>query len=226
MQIIISVAMSLDGYIDDCNDARLKLSSAQDFYQVHALRAICDAVFVGAGTVRADNPSLITKWPDLIEERNKRGMHPHPIKVTLTRSGEFDFNGNFFTKGEGEKYIFHCPNPALEKEKKNILSNNRHLKFFPVRGGGNEIEDMLNILREQKIKKLLIEGGCEILTHILRGGLGHQLRLAIAPIFVGDDKAPRLVRAADFSKFLRATPFKTEILGDTCVLWYELNGHK
>ena len=149
-------------------------------------------------------------------------MHPHPIKVTLTKSNQLDFKGNFFTKGDGDKYVFHFPTADFEERKEDIVSDNKNIKFFPIHTGEKPIEYMLDILRQHHINKLLVEGGSEILTYMLSHKLAHQLRLAIAPVFVGDDKAPRFVKKADFSKILPLTPLKTEILGDTSVIWYEL----
>jgi 5-amino-6-(5-phosphoribosylamino)uracil reductase len=54
--MLLSCAMSVDGHIDDSGPERLLLSHPEDFDRVDALRAGCDAVLVGAGTLRRDNP--------------------------------------------------------------------------------------------------------------------------------------------------------------------------
>ena len=61
--ILLSCGMSLDGYLDDATSRRLVLSNAADLDRVDAVRAGCDAVLVGAGTVRADNPRLLVRSP-------------------------------------------------------------------------------------------------------------------------------------------------------------------
>ena len=53
--------MSIDGYIDDARDTRLLLSNAADFDRVDAVRAGCDAILVGAHTIRRDNPRLLVR---------------------------------------------------------------------------------------------------------------------------------------------------------------------
>ena len=58
---VLSWAMSLDGYLDDGSGQRLVLSNAADLDRVDAVRAGCDAILVGAGTVRADNPRLVVR---------------------------------------------------------------------------------------------------------------------------------------------------------------------
>ncbi|WP_198932387.1 dihydrofolate reductase family protein, partial [Pseudonocardia sp. Ae717_Ps2] len=57
--VLLSVAMSIDGYIDDASDERLLLSNSADFDRVDEVRAQSDAIMIGAGTLRADNPRLL-----------------------------------------------------------------------------------------------------------------------------------------------------------------------
>ncbi len=68
--------MSADGYIDDAGPERLRLSSAADFDRVDAVRAGCDAILVGAGTVRADDPKLLVRSTARREHRTARGCPP------------------------------------------------------------------------------------------------------------------------------------------------------
>jgi len=61
--VLLSCAMSIDGHIDDNGPERLLLSNAEDFDRVDEVRASCDAIMVGAGTVRRDNPRLLIRSP-------------------------------------------------------------------------------------------------------------------------------------------------------------------
>ena len=103
--IYISAAISMDGFIDDASHDRLILSSPEDFEDMYSQRALCDAILIGAETIRKDNPSLLFKRPHLIENRVQCGLEPELIKVTLTRSGNLDPSSRFFTSGEGRKII-------------------------------------------------------------------------------------------------------------------------
>ena len=60
MRVIASAAVSSDGYMDDCTPQRLVLSCAEDWAEVHAIRASCDAILVGAETVRREVVCLVT----------------------------------------------------------------------------------------------------------------------------------------------------------------------
>ncbi|HWN31983.1 MAG TPA: dihydrofolate reductase family protein, partial [Pseudonocardia sp.] len=97
--VLLSAAVSVDGYLDDASLERLMLSSPEDFDAVDEVRAGVDAILVGAGTVRADNPRLLVRSAELRRERVARGRPASPTKVTLSTSGELDPAAAFFTAG-------------------------------------------------------------------------------------------------------------------------------
>ena len=223
MQIILSVAVSLDGYIDDCSSERLKLSSDSDFYDVHALRADCDAVMVGAETIRKDNPSLITKHAELLALRRQAGLADDPIKITVSRflnldSGNLDSGSRFFQRGGNEKWVL-CPALPSAEVRSRFADD---VKFYPFEP--DNVASIIALLESLNIKKLLVEGGSSLLTQFLQSGLAHHLRLAVAPFFVGDSSAPRFVKGGEFihCKDRRMRLLQTRILGDMAVLDYDL----
>ncbi|MGV2387125.1 MAG UNVERIFIED_CONTAM: dihydrofolate reductase family protein, partial [Thermobifida fusca] len=87
-RVILSCAMSVDGYIDDASPERLRLSTEADFDEVDELRASCDAILVGAGTIRADNPRLLVRSPERQQRRLAAGHPAHLRKVVLSTSGD------------------------------------------------------------------------------------------------------------------------------------------
>ena len=87
---LLSCGMSIDGFLDSAGDERLVLSNQADLDRVDEVRAGCDAILVGAATVRNDNPRLLVRCPDRREERVARGLEPSPLKVTVTCHGELD----------------------------------------------------------------------------------------------------------------------------------------
>src|SRR5215469_9119233 len=103
--------MSIDGYIDDTSAQRLILSSPEDLDRVDEVRASCDAILIGADTVRRDNPRLLVNSAQRRAGRVARGMPPYPVKVTVTTAG-LDPGLAFFTTG-GEKIVY-CPDSAAE----------------------------------------------------------------------------------------------------------------
>ena len=108
---LLSCSVSIDGYIGSAT-SRLLLSNDSDFDRVDAVRASCDAILVGATTVRMDNPRLLVRSRELRRQRAARGALPTPIKVTVTRHAELDPDANFFTAGDVEKLVY-CPSPRV-----------------------------------------------------------------------------------------------------------------
>ncbi len=104
--VLLSVAMSIDGCLDDATDTRLILSNDADLDRVDEVRAGCDAIMVGAGTVRRDNPALLVRSQPRRHARVARGLPPSPARVTLTGSGNLDPAARFFTAGEGTRLVY------------------------------------------------------------------------------------------------------------------------
>src|SRR5574338_683695 len=99
---LLSCSVSLDGYLGD-HRPRLALSNAADFDRVDEVRASCDAIMVGAVTVRMDNPRLLVRSPARRDRRTARGLPPSPVKVTVTNRADLDPHSNFFVTGESPK---------------------------------------------------------------------------------------------------------------------------
>ena len=82
--VLLSAAVSLDGYLDDTGPERLLLSGPADFERVDEVRASVDAILVGAGTIRADNPRLLVNSAERRAARRAAGQAEYPLKVTVT----------------------------------------------------------------------------------------------------------------------------------------------
>ena len=182
MRIILSAAASADGCINDNSGRRLVLSSPEDWEQVHRLRAGCDALLVGAGTLRADNPSLVLKDANLRALRRHRGMDEDFIKVAVSGSGNVDPASRFFTEGKGEKIVFTC----------NRVGRDLHDAATVIRLPEITAEAIENALAERGVGTLMVEGGSSVLTMFLSEGAFDEFRLAVSPVIVGDSTAPRL----------------------------------
>jgi riboflavin biosynthesis pyrimidine reductase len=111
--VLLSCAMSVDGFIDDTTAERLLLSNDADFDRVDQVRAESDAIMIGAVTLRRDNPRLLVNSPERRAEREARGLPPYPLKVTLTASGDLDPELKFWHHG-GDKLVY-APDSAAGK---------------------------------------------------------------------------------------------------------------
>lgn len=219
MEVIVSAAMTIDGFLDDSSPERLLLSSAQDLAGVDRLRADCDAILVGAWTVRADNPSLATRGAENFALRARLGKPPHPAKVTLTRSGSLDPASRFFTAGDGARVVF-CGRlvPAALQSRLSALA-----EVIPCPDDHASPAFVIEELARRGVERLLIEGGTEILSEFLEAGLVERMRLAIAPIILGQRGKSRLLDAGDFSRLGGLLALHSvEKFESTAVLWFNI----
>jgi len=210
--------MSIDGYIDDASDKRLILSNEEDFDRVDEVRASCDAILVGAQTIRKDNPRLLVRSEKRRKERLSKGMSESPVKVTITNSGNFSSEYSFFQTGKTDKIVF-C-NSESANELKSKLSGLAEIVEYPA--SLVDLKFVLEYLYKKGIRSLLVEGGSFILTSFLENNLANELQISIAPFFVGEANAPRFVGQGKFkyNKDKRMVLKKLEKIGDMAVLTY------
>jgi len=191
--ILLSCATSADGYLDDASPRRLVLSGPADLDRVDEVRSGCDAIAVGARTVRLDNPRLLIRDPRRSARRAARGLSPHPARVTVTATGDLDPAARFFAPGALR--LVYCATPALGRARARLAST----AVVIDAGDPLSLELMLADLAERGVLRLMVEGGARLLAAFLAQGLADELHLAVAPCFVADPRAPRLNLPHPFS---------------------------
>ena len=217
---VLSCAMSIDGYIASAARRPLPLSNAADFDRVDAVRASCDAILVGAATVRNDQPRLLLRSDARRHERLARGLPPSPIKVTVTAGGRLDASADFFTAGDTEKVVY-CASAGVNETSERLGS------VATVVDGGQPVnlQWMSEDLYRRGVHRLMVEGGQSMHTQFLTGDLADELHLVVAPFFVGDSAARRFVGDGLFpwNPGRRATLAEVRQLGDVVLLRYALS---
>ena len=217
--LLVSCAMSVDGYIDDTSPDRLILSSEIDADRVDEVRAGCDAILVGARTVRRDNPRLLVRSPERRLRRVASGAPENPVKVTITATGNLDPAARFFT-GDAARLVY-CARPALATLRGRLSG----LAEVVDAGDAPSPALLAHDLAERGLARVLLEGGGDLATQFLAAGLADELHLVVAPFFVGDPAAPRLVGPGRYPHDAahRMHLAGTEQLGDVALLRYRLS---
>ena len=217
---LLSCGMSIDGYLGAASPRRLELSNDADFDRVDAVRASCDAILVGAATVRNDNPRLLVRSPSRREERTARGLPASPCKVTVTERVQLDPAADFFTTGEIEKLVY-CTSSRV------VDARSRLQSVATVVDGGQPVEmrRVTEDLADRGVQRLMVEGGGKVHTQFLIDNLADELQLVVAPFFVGDSRAPRFVTDGRFpwNSRQRATLAEVRQIGDVVLLRYALS---
>jgi 5-amino-6-(5-phosphoribosylamino)uracil reductase len=218
--ILLSCGMSIDGYLGSAAPRRLELSNDADFDRVDAVRASCDAILVGATTVRTDNPRLLVRSSDRRDARTARGLPPSPMKVTVTKRVELDPSADFFTAGDTEKLVY-CTSPGVPDARSRLGG------VATVVDGGPHVEmrSLSEDLGSRGVQRLMVEGGGNVHTQFLTDNLVDELQLVVAPFFVGDSRATRFVSDGRFpwNPGRRATLAGVRQIGDVVLLRYALS---
>lgn len=224
--VIVRSAVSLDGCLDDVSPIRLILSDAEDLWQRDVMRAECDAIMVGAGTLRSDNPKLGIHCNENRQRRMRKGLDPDPIRVTLTGSGNLKADWRFFQE-RGEKIVYCAPETMLHLQSLFPETAGVLVRAYPEPHSTPDF--ILNDLAQHGVRRLLIEGGSGLNTLFLsREGLVDEVVLSIAPFFVGDAGAPRFVSPGRFPD-TRDDPLElvaVEKVGTMAVVRYVRRGIK
>jgi 5-amino-6-(5-phosphoribosylamino)uracil reductase len=179
--------MSVDGCLDAPGPERLVLSGPADLDRVDAERSEADAIMVGAGTIRRDNPRLVIRSAGRRASRVRRGLPENPARVTLTASGDLDPSARFFDATSGAGPVVYCAAPQAPRLQNMLNDIAPVIAVPPPMGPGAILAD----LYRRGVHRLLVEGGARLGHEFLANGLVDELALAVAPFFVGAAAAPR-----------------------------------
>ena len=212
--VLLSAAVSLDGFLDDTGPSRLLLSGPEDFDRVDEVRAGSDAILVGAGTLRIDNPRLLVNSPERRAARVAAGLPEYPLKVTVSASGDLDPDAQFWHTG-GAKAVYTTDKGA--ERLRGLLPESVDVVAL---GPDVEWRTVLDHLGDVKgVRRLMVEGGGRVHTQLLRQGLADELQLAVAPLFVGQAQAPRMFGPGNYPPG-RMRLLEARTVGDVVLLRY------
>jgi GTP cyclohydrolase II len=172
--VVLKYAQSLDGRIATGGGDSKWISGPQERRVAHALRAACDAVLVGAGTVLADDPLLTVR------------MVPgaSPIRVVLDSGLRVPPDAQVF--GPEAATIVLAATGSDPDRREALRQRGVKVEVVPeAPGGGVDLAAGLERLLSLGIRCLLVEGGSRVLTSALRARLADRLVVAVAPVLLG-----------------------------------------
>jgi riboflavin-specific deaminase-like protein len=217
---LLSCGMSLDGYLAGASEQRLLLSNPADLDRVDAVRAGCDAILVGAATVRKDNPRLVVRGRARRDGRVARGLPASPTKVTLTAGASLDPCARFFSAGDSDKLVY-CVSAAVDRARERLGA----VATVIDAGEPVDLRRLSEDLHARGVRRLMVEGGGTVHTQFLTADLADELHLVVAPFFVGDSRARRFVGDGRFPWHpdRRATLAEVRRIDDVVLLRYALS---
>lgn len=204
-RVVINAAMTVDGKIALSDGRGARISHDHDLRRVHQLRASCDAIVVGVGTVLKDDPNLTVK-PEYARGEN-------PLRVVLDSDG----------KTPPDAKVLDGSAPTL------VATTADCDRTFPraetFRAGKDEVDlqALLDHLTARGVRTVLVEGGSTVIWSFLRQRLADELKVFVGSAVLGGQSAPTLAGGEGFASLedaVRLRLDRAERLGDGVLLEY------
>lgn len=194
--VLINMAMTADGKITSASREYPRFTSGYDRVGMDRLRAGVDAILVGAGTMRADNPALHVRDREMREYRASLGKPAGLSRVLVTRSGSIAPDSRFFSdEGCGELIV-----ATVEETPPEVFSAVQdRVQVWRCGRGDVDVGLLLQRLHEHGVERLLVEGGGELNWHFIEADVLDELYVTIAPTLLGGRDAPTLLEGEGLS---------------------------
>lgn len=220
--ILLNYAASADGKISTDDRDPVGFTSRTDRRLMDEIRADADAVLIGAGTLRAEDPPVRIRTAKRRDERVRRGESPHPVSVVLSRTMRLPLDGRYWKDDQVERII------ATTEETPEDRVGPFIGKAEVIRVGRDSVDlaGLCRILFDRGIRRLLVEGGGEVNMAFFRAGLVDEVYVTLCPVVIGGRNAPTAADGAGFESghFPRLALVESRRVGDEFFLRYRVTG--
>jgi diaminohydroxyphosphoribosylaminopyrimidine deaminase/5-amino-6-(5-phosphoribosylamino)uracil reductase len=174
-EVVLKLAISSDGRIAGAGRQPVAITGEAARGRVHLLRAQCDAVLVGIGTVLADDPELTCRLSGMRAQS--------PIRVVLDSAARTPPQSRLAANAREVPLWIACSDtaeaPAI------ALLEARGAEIIRLRGE-SDLGDMLAVLAQRGVTRLMVEGGAEIAASFIRAGCVDVVWLFQGPRAIGE----------------------------------------
>jgi diaminohydroxyphosphoribosylaminopyrimidine deaminase / 5-amino-6-(5-phosphoribosylamino)uracil reductase len=169
------LGQSLDGFIATHAGESQYVTGEENIRHLHRMRALCDAVVVGAGTIAADDPQLTT--------RHVSG--PSPVRVVLDPTRRLADHYRVFNDDSADTLYVYGRSYAGEGE---THFGRATMVAVDDSAAGVDVTEVLRLLRARGCHRIFVEGGGVTVSMFLEANLLDRLQIAIAPLLIGDGR--------------------------------------
>ncbi len=173
--LVAQLGQSLDGRIATRTGHSHYINGPVALTHLHRLRAVVDAVVVGAGTACADHPQLTV--------RHVAGTDP--VRVLIDPTGRVPCLGPLFDSADDPAPVLHLIGPGAEPAA--APGHVERIRLEPT-DGGFAPSDILAALEERGLRRILVEGGADTISRFLHADTLDRLQLLIAPLIIGSGR--------------------------------------
>ena len=196
---VAHLGQSLDGRIATTNGASCHINGPENLTHLHRMRALCDAIVVGAGTVECDDPQLTTR----------RVAGPHPVRVVLDPRRRLGAGQGLF-QDRAAPTLLVCDEALTNRPGPD------HVEVIGVPRDGRHLDlpEIVRRLHARGLYGVFIEGGGLTVSAFLQAGLLDRLQIAVAPLIIGSGRPGITLPAIkDLSQGLRP-PHRRHAMGE------------
>ncbi|MEE9496462.1 MAG: RibD family protein [Desulfobacterales bacterium] len=206
--IAVSYAQSVDGSIASRNRAQIALSGPKALVLTHQIRACCDSVLIGIGTVLADNPQLTVRMVE--------GKNPQPI--ILDTHLRTPLNAKLVQRTDLRIWIINGRNNTDKQKQTFTEAGARPLPCTTGDDGKIDLFALMDLLAKMKINSIMVEGGAQVITSFLNSKLVDQFIITITPKLVGGLQAINS-NGLKMSHYLDLDQIRYQHLGNDIIMW-------
>jgi 3,4-dihydroxy 2-butanone 4-phosphate synthase/GTP cyclohydrolase II len=172
--VVLKYTQTLDGRTAAAAGDSERISGEAETRISHALRAACDAVLVGVGTVLSDDPQLTVRAIP----------GPSPARVILDSRLRSPVNAAVFSP-DAPTYVMTTVRASHPRKRLALAA--RHVAVRDIRPGpaGLDIRAVLQQLHAEGIRSIIVEGGAHVITSMLAAGVAHRVIVSISPRILG-----------------------------------------
>jgi diaminohydroxyphosphoribosylaminopyrimidine deaminase / 5-amino-6-(5-phosphoribosylamino)uracil reductase len=164
------IAQTLDGRIATESGMSFWISGPEDILHTHRLRALCDAIVVGAGTIKADDPLLTTRLCP----------GPSPVRVVIDTDRRLADSYRMFQGGPPTLLLV-----ADDLTGSDRLGTAEVLRLPRTSSGGLAIPAVVAALAARGLRRIFVEGGGITVSRFLAAGALDRLHVTVAPLLLG-----------------------------------------
>ena len=181
--VTLKLGQTVDGRIATASGESQWITSPQGRALAHLLRVENDAILVGAGTVRADDPSLDARLPGL--------SACSPIRVAADSRLSLPLDSKLArTTPQRPLWLLHAPDAPEERRRALEALGAALIETPRLEAGGLDLSAGLKTLGERGVTRMMCEGGGQIAASLLRAGLVDRLVTVSAGKAIGGDGRP------------------------------------
>lgn len=167
------LGQSLDGRIATENGTSRYVTGPENLMHLHRMRALCDAIIVGARTVEHDDPQLTTR----------RVAGPNPVRVILDPRRRLAAGYGVF-QDQAAPTLWVC----AEEWADSTAPDGVEIIGVPAQNGCLFLKEIIRRLYERGLFGIFVEGGGLTVSAFLQQELLDRLQIAIAPLIIGSGR--------------------------------------